>query len=165
MRKYFLLSAVALMSASNVMAASESGTFQAKAQVNIVNHVTCSDMDFGTIYLKAGNARSTIYMDAAENIEITGDITSYTGQKPAKCTLTGTFDFEDMAYNLIIDDKLELTGGTGDDYDGMDGYPAWIDSVSTDVEGNEITIGGTLNIPAKFTGGTLTGTFTFTIVE
>jgi len=164
MRKYFLTCAVAMLAATNANALSESGTFQAKAQVNVVNHVTCSDMDFGTIYLKAGNARSTIYMDAAENIEITGDITSYTGQKPAKCTLTGTFDFEDMAYNLIIDDKLELTGGTGSEEDFFD-MPAWIDSLSTDVEGNEIAIGGVLNIPANFTGGTLTGTFTFTIVE
>ncbi|MBQ8870779.1 MAG: DUF4402 domain-containing protein [Alphaproteobacteria bacterium] len=162
MRKYFLLSAVVMLVATNANATSESATFQAKAQVNMVNYVTCSDLDFGTIYLKTDNEPSTLTIPAMGSglIEKTGDITTYTGGEAAECTFSSTFNTIDENWSIITDDYLQLDGGEGDD------MHATITDMTVYFDTNQkARIGGTLNIPRGFSGGTLTGTYTFTVLD
>ena len=170
MRKYFLISTVALMTATNVNAIADSGTVQVKAQVNMVNTMSCSAMDFGTIYLKAGNAFSTLSFDDTFWVETTGDIISYSQPTPSTCTLSGEYDSVGYDLHILGSNGLnivELNGGTGEE-DGESGMSAWIDEIGAQVStssGLSMDLYGKLNIPANFTGGSLTGSFTVMIVQ
>jgi len=55
MRKYFLLSAIALLAATNVNATTDYAEVTARAKIEVANTFECDDVDWGTIVVKAEN--------------------------------------------------------------------------------------------------------------
>ncbi|MBE6451291.1 MAG: hypothetical protein E7016_04935 [Alphaproteobacteria bacterium] len=108
MRKYFLLSAVAILAATNVNATTDYAEVTARATIEMANEVTCSEFNFGTFVIKKGNGEisfdsSQIGMD--ELSHLSGDINSlisHSGYTSAVCSLS------DMD-NAIIDGATTST--------------------------------------------------------
>ncbi|MBQ8870523.1 MAG: hypothetical protein IJ019_04010 [Alphaproteobacteria bacterium] len=78
MRKYFLLSGMALMAATNAMSAD--GVINARVDVKYATQTSCSDMDFGTLILPPlkddGPVSGTITLGNGEDymtVALTGD--------------------------------------------------------------------------------------------
>ncbi|MBE6451275.1 MAG: hypothetical protein E7016_04855 [Alphaproteobacteria bacterium] len=75
MRKYFLLSAVALMVATNVNAESYvQGSITAEARLVSATGLDCSDLNFGTIVTKANRTQVSRVITDLDTNEFTGDI-------------------------------------------------------------------------------------------
>ncbi|MBE6450496.1 MAG: DUF4402 domain-containing protein [Alphaproteobacteria bacterium] len=181
MRKYFLLSAVALLSANTVIAAEqgEIANMQVTANVSVVSEVNCSTLDFGNIYIRANNKPSSVtvgaYSNSGDNYPIRwdGDVTGATGGKAGRCDLSGIYE----GYSVLYPDHVSLTGGFGGPSDDPNSEEAYITNlyaeyvdrhaIDPDMEkyGDSIDVGGTLNIPENFSGGELSGTITITIIN
>ncbi|MBQ2810653.1 MAG: DUF4402 domain-containing protein [Alphaproteobacteria bacterium] len=185
MRKYFLLSAVALLSANTVIAAEqgEIANMQVTANVSVVSEVNCSALNFGDIYIRANNMPSSVtveaYYDDASGYgrsRFDGDVTGVNHAQGGRCELLGMYE----GYTLSYPDHITLTGGLGGPSDEPDSVNAYVSNIQvnksgehnygdedlgTNGRGDIVDVGGTLNIPENFSGGELTGTITFTIIN
>ncbi|MBE6450465.1 MAG: DUF4402 domain-containing protein [Alphaproteobacteria bacterium] len=144
MRKYFLLSAVALLVASTANATTEYAEVTARATIQVAGIFECSDLDFGTIVVKQNNGISTIFVDSSgyDEPDISGDIISVTGESMAGC-------YSDEAnYNMPTSVELSAEGKTK--------------KLTVELNTTETDIGGKLTIPAQIESGTYTGSFTVT---
>ena len=61
MRKYFLLSAVALLATSTANATTDYAEVTARATIEVAGTFDCPEIDFGTIVVKQNNSEITIY--------------------------------------------------------------------------------------------------------
>ena len=150
MGKYFLLSAVALLAANNANADNSSITVEAHAKIEHVSEITCSPLDFGTIYLKKNNVESIVHLNDTPE----GDVVHVSGNSPSRCE-----GIEDGA--TII--------GFNDDSEGVYCYA---DAFNPDEEALcirnirmnfEDYIFADLYIPANFPEATFDTTIQFTI--
>ncbi|MBE6450504.1 MAG: hypothetical protein E7016_00895 [Alphaproteobacteria bacterium] len=89
MRKYFLLSVVTLLSATNVMAEALNSSVQVNAKVEYVTDMTCTPLNFGTIYLKSGNSESTLDL---YGMTTTGNIVEVDGASIGQCNFNPVYD-------------------------------------------------------------------------
>ncbi|MBE6451472.1 MAG: DUF4402 domain-containing protein [Alphaproteobacteria bacterium] len=148
MRKYFLLSAVALLATSTANATTDYAEVTAKATIEVAGTFTCEDLDFGTIVVKQNNPAFTVstgdgFEDLDHNV-----VLSWDGGDGAECS----FDVEGATYGTIP--SFKITNGT----DTMD-VNAYIGYNSAE---GAASIDGTLSIPANVKAGDYTGSFTVT---
>ncbi|MBE6451244.1 MAG: hypothetical protein E7016_04700 [Alphaproteobacteria bacterium] len=105
MRKYFLLSAVALLATSTANATTEYAVIEASANIEYVTEITCTDMDFGTIYLKSRDKEIILVGDGSflrEENEGT-NVVNVTGYSPAHCQIgDSSFDDESDGYSVNV---------------------------------------------------------------
>ncbi|MBE6451270.1 MAG: DUF4402 domain-containing protein [Alphaproteobacteria bacterium] len=149
MRKYFLLSAVALLAATNVNA-----TYQAQdelvvnAEVAYAVDLNCSALDFGKIIMKVNPTQdSTVTIfDGVDGF--TGDILDVQGGNQATCD----------------SDKMNSTIGTAEDTSVVLSHESTADKLSATItQTYDNWFGGTLTIPAGSPSGKYTGTTTVTV--
>ena len=88
MRKYFLLSTIALLAATNVNAAQYQGyaTLTAGAEIQRANEITCTVLNFGTIILKE-DEYGEVYWNSDETIGYSGGVVSVDGAELAECSV------------------------------------------------------------------------------
>ncbi|MBE6450510.1 MAG: hypothetical protein E7016_00930 [Alphaproteobacteria bacterium] len=147
MRKYFLISAVALLATSTANATTDYAEVTAKATIEVAGSLNCDDMDFGTIVVKQNNKAATIRLHLTNDFDPrvsydSDDILSVADINPANC---------DNIVDRNLPTAIPLTNGSGakmlvTDFDIMD----------------DAVICGTLNIPANVKAGEYTGSFTAT---
>ncbi|MBE6451427.1 MAG: hypothetical protein E7016_05635 [Alphaproteobacteria bacterium] len=163
MRKYFLLSAVALMAATNVMAENYGGTVEVNAKIEKVTKMDCTPLNFGTIYLTNNNAESRVYLDSENGTTFDGDVVRVVDATHATCTNLTNYVYDEEGdtdvnvTTLILPDRIYLTGAISEDV----GDPAYVTDINTGF--NDVY--GTLVIPALMNAGTLTGSFTITAIN
>jgi len=152
MRKYFLLSAVAMLMTTTANATTDYAEVTAKATIQIANKMECTDLNFGTIVVKQNNAASKLIFDydafANGEFTATGDILSYTGMKHTHCLFSSEnaeADIDSYERNIILT--------------GENGGTMSVDIELLEADTNYADFGGTLNIPEKVTAGTYTGSF------
>ncbi|MBE6451738.1 MAG: hypothetical protein E7016_07250 [Alphaproteobacteria bacterium] len=146
MRKYFLLSAVALMTATNVNAATDYAEVTAKATIQKANLVTCDELNWGTITIKQDNAAFTL--DSTEPgtgfsdlISISGGNSQFTCNSANMTSLTKN---NEGSLYLVNENGAEMSLEVGDVWE-MDGKTYFATQ---------------LHIPEDVEAGTYTGTFT-----
>ncbi|MBE6450726.1 MAG: hypothetical protein E7016_02045 [Alphaproteobacteria bacterium] len=141
MRKYFLLSAVALMLTSTANATTDYAEVTAKATIQVAGTFTCNNLDYGTIVVKQDNEDMVI----EDNMSESEDFISMSGSGDVVCNVN---DFG----NDDIENTLDLLSSTSDD-------------VLTLVYGasNEMnSLFTALHIPANVAAGVYEGSFTLT---
>jgi len=147
MRKYFLLSAVALLATTTANATTDYAEVTAKATIEVVREVTCGDLNFGTIVVKQNNEASTITLGVnSPTINGNGIISSTTQYAPF-CDLN-------LAMNANMPDSVTLTNENGETM-----------TVNNIGVTNDEQIAATLNIPSNVSAGTYTGSFTLVYTE
>ncbi|MBQ8870397.1 MAG: DUF4402 domain-containing protein [Alphaproteobacteria bacterium] len=148
MRKYFLLSAVALIAATTANATTDYAEVTAKATIEVANKYDCGEVNWGTIVVKQNNSDILLQMDSDTGKVTSGsdDVISVTGASRAQCDNSETELYpEGMNIPSIT---LRADGKTQTLTYAPDGYGDFI--------------GGSLTIPAKIEAGTYTGSFTIT---
>ncbi|MBQ8870269.1 MAG: hypothetical protein IJ019_02705 [Alphaproteobacteria bacterium] len=159
MRKYFLLSAVAFLSASNVMADNLSSTVEVSAKIEYVTDMTCTPLNFGTIYLKSGNNVSTVDLNS---FDTTGNIVNVSGASIGKCN-----------FNPVYDDEgdVGVPNYTLPGYDEYDHNVILYSGAEEMLYVNNIRVLGdgsiyaTLNIQGDVPANTYTGSFSIMVVQ
>ncbi|MBE6450994.1 MAG: hypothetical protein E7016_03405 [Alphaproteobacteria bacterium] len=157
MRKYFLLSAVALLTATNVNAASnESANVQVIGNIVATSFFSCSELNFGNIYLRADDNTGYFGAGTADTEGYTtGSVANITDYNPALCNGIDADLTND--YTLIAPETIELSGVESD----VDGF-AYLSSIRL----FENKLHGTLNIPAGLSeGGEISGSFSIVIIQ
>ncbi|MBQ8869967.1 MAG: hypothetical protein IJ019_01160 [Alphaproteobacteria bacterium] len=110
MRKYFLLSAAALMIATNANAGTGYAEVTANATIEYVSQMECSDLSFGKILLINDGQPISLTRHSSEDAnDQTPNILSVSGSGLASCTLQGATisDFD-------IENKVELYLASGE---------------------------------------------------
>ena len=150
MRKYFLLSAVALLATSTANATTDYAEVTAKATIEVAGTFTCDDIDFGTIVVKQGN-EAIILDTSGPQFEPYGDLLSINSFSSPSCyKANGEPVTEDP---LFFDmDTIYLKNINGD---GMALQPTYSDGI----------LNAILTIPANVKPGEYTGSFTLTITQ
>ncbi|MBE6450571.1 MAG: hypothetical protein E7016_01245 [Alphaproteobacteria bacterium] len=161
MRKYFLLSAVALL--ANITATSVSAGTNTSANVNVVasinhvNEINCSVWNFGNIFVKSnqedGSTIFSVIADYELNASSVDAIVSSYGYEPARCNF-GNFNQEN--YTFYFPEKVTLTST-----DGGEIYLTDLSFDSFDI------IAGTLSYDSTNASydGNYTGSFIFTLLS
>ena len=95
MRKYFLLSALALMTATNVNAAEGAATIQVEAKLIEPTIIDCTALNFGTLKVKRGSANANFTMSTAGEISVDAPSNGWVliqsqGAQAGNCTLNET---------------------------------------------------------------------------
>ncbi|MBE6450662.1 MAG: hypothetical protein E7016_01715 [Alphaproteobacteria bacterium] len=142
MRKYFLLSAVALLATSTANATTDYAEVTAKATIEVATEFTCDEINWGTIVVKANNPDFTLYTDSLETPEILS-ITDY--------NLNGTCYKNGTPYNGEFEGSTTLKNANGDE---LGTYASW----TTDYPFHSV-----LSIPANVKAGEYTGAFTVSV--
>ena len=156
MRKYFLLSAVALMAASNVMAATTASTdVEISASVELMSNINCYEPDPLALSVRAGNGDLSI--DLANPDTSSTDYMLIAGGQPlVECTFSHKLEGQG---SIDLPETVTLTGTSSDKAltltnlsemfiaEAMSGVYAY-------------AINATVNIPANIDQDTYTGTFT-----
>jgi len=152
MRKYFLLSAVAMLVATSANATTDYAEVTAKATIEVANTFTCSDLNFGTIVVKQNNGDSKVIANSVVGVIFEGDILSVSSDASySQCHGFGETMDPEGSFNTSVPDSVPLTDGTNE----LEVKPS-LDSSSMDI------IGGELEIPAHVKAGEYTGSFTVT---
>ena len=104
MRKYFLLSAVAILVASNVNAENVSGKIDLNAEIVHTTELTCTDWNLGTIYIPKGT--SSAWGKLGNDFSITSGITQVSGYSAPQCN----WGYDDgAAYDLFLPSNVSLS--------------------------------------------------------
>ena len=150
MRKYFLLSAVAMLMATNVNA--ENNAYSELA-VNVTiahaNEVNCSDVNFGTLYLKAGHSDVNVRLiDDVTTESDSPDFVSADAPMAAYCQLNtpSVMYFSSETVTLSAEGESKVLTFKPEQWD-------------------DNSINGTLSIPAGVTPTSYTGSFEVTFVN
>ncbi|MBE6450346.1 MAG: DUF4402 domain-containing protein [Alphaproteobacteria bacterium] len=164
MRKYFLLSAVALLAASTANATTDYAEVTAKATIEVANTFTCSELNFGTIVMKQNNEKTELWLthdgSSLDSYDIDStNIISATDYDTANCSFDSV-----VAGNITLPTSIQLTGVNTSEkltvdsfgYAGVGGEP--------DVSFNKLHIGAMLHIPSKVTADEYIGSFTVSVV-
>ena len=160
MRKYFLLSIVALLATSNVNATTDyfSGTVTASATVTRTTEISCTPLNFGTVYIQSGEY-GWVKLNKMDYTETSESVTKVIGEShSAKCTV-GEYKDDAMISNVDFGTtygEIMLTTSNGDTGVSVMSLE-YIDS------GNELYIYGTLDISQDAVGGTYEGSMTVLI--
>ncbi|MBE6451575.1 MAG: hypothetical protein E7016_06395 [Alphaproteobacteria bacterium] len=161
MRKYFLLSAVALMMATNVNANDSAVLVDVTGEIIIPTTIECGTMNFGKIYLKPNNVESTVRLlptTSSDNVSAYGDVITVQGASGAECILSG-INSDD--YTVVYPEKVNLDGVEG----GEPGdEQAYVSGICYD-NAYEMMV-GTLNIPSNLSqGGIISGSMSIAVIK
>ena len=164
MRKYFLLSAVALLTATNANATTDYAEVTAKATIEVANQMECSDWDLGTIVIKSNNPTTTITTDTITldyDSDIILSISNGTNSYSLVCYVS---DYTGNYSNITVGvpNAIKLTGKTNGDQ-------IIINNITSDAHddasgGIELAINGTFNIPASVKADDYESVFTVNMV-
>ncbi|MBE6451381.1 MAG: hypothetical protein E7016_05400 [Alphaproteobacteria bacterium] len=143
MRKYFLLSAVALLSISTANATTDYAEVTARATIEVAGTFECDDIDFGTIVVKQNNGGMVVGDPLIEGTigSASPDFISATGSPYSFCTVLPQ---DTQEYRTL------LKNSNGDSL-----------SLVTMVDNSSVY--SELTIPAKVKAGEYTGAFTVTV--
>ncbi|MBE6450808.1 MAG: hypothetical protein E7016_02460 [Alphaproteobacteria bacterium] len=147
MRKYFLTSAVALLSISTANATTDYAEVTAKATIEVAGTFSCSEINYGTIVVKQKNGAFDIL---GNNLSSSGgyadDLISITGVNSATSTCTATIPDSVGGY-------VELKNSNGD-------------KIGVEYHGEGSTnLYSFLSIPAEVKAGEYEGSFTLTLTQ
>ncbi|MBE6451778.1 MAG: hypothetical protein E7016_07465 [Alphaproteobacteria bacterium] len=151
MRKYFLLSAVALLATSTANATTDYAEVTAKATIEVAGTFSCSPINYGTIVVKQGNEAFVI----DEYGTSTSDDLISAGNSSVHSMCSSDSEPEDyyLAENQTFDDVV-LTNKNGD--------IITLINVHAGAESSASSIYVSLKIPADVKAGDYTGSFTVT---
>ncbi|MBE6451138.1 MAG: DUF4402 domain-containing protein [Alphaproteobacteria bacterium] len=159
MRKYFLLSAVALMATSTANATTDYAEVTAKAKIKTALVIDCGngttdEMDFGTIIVKANHSGGTVRLGSTSGTgdilaveDSGGDLICYSGMEQSVVNDL-SFPEEVILSGNVSGDELILRPSVKDKVDNMDVH--------------DFILGGYLEIPEGASDDTYTGSFTIT---
>jgi len=158
MRKYFLLSAVALMAATSANATTDYAEVTAKATIEVANTVSCTDLDFGTIVVKSGNKDSSViadgYLYGNDSLRFTGDILSVSGKGYSECNFIEGSAYVMVSDSVTVQQSTILNDGKGNSM-----------SLTLGDDGSGRVYGTLLTVPAEVVAGEYTGTFSVTAIK
>ncbi|MBQ2810623.1 MAG: hypothetical protein IJF12_00460 [Alphaproteobacteria bacterium] len=115
MRKYFLLSAAAILAANTANAATAGGTstVQVSAEVTPVSTVSCTELKFGNILLKSDWTSFIINTENGCGAQCGTDVLDVVGYENATCTFPNV-DVEDYAETILsVPQVVRLSGDNG----------------------------------------------------
>ncbi|MBE6451678.1 MAG: DUF4402 domain-containing protein [Alphaproteobacteria bacterium] len=152
MRKYFLISAVALLATSTAFATTDYAEVTAKATIEVAGTFECSDLNFGKIVVKQKNKDITLALYDTE-FEHEG-IISWTGSDYAHCNNISPDPSLSGETGANVPETITLKGSTSN---------ATL-TLKPDIsyELQELMVGGWLTIPENVTADTYIGSFTLT---
>jgi len=148
MRKYFLLSAVALLATSTANATTDYAEVTAKATIEVATKFSCDNIDYGTIVVKQNNASFVIDAELGV-VDDTNSLISWSGDWGITGVSTCSITFDDD-----FDENVTLKNNNGD-------------NITLNVYnrlGDPFLI-STLTIPAQVKPGEYTGSFTVTVTS
>ncbi|MBE6450474.1 MAG: hypothetical protein E7016_00740 [Alphaproteobacteria bacterium] len=154
MRKYFLLSAVAILITTTANAASDvTGNIGVNATIKHIQELNCSEFNLGTIYIKTNGQPSTVTTSGA----VTGAAVFAEGGTDAECT----GDFSSLS-NIDSEQRAEFGPviGEGEDAAQLEFYIDEDSIYELGAGGEGVSIGGMLHIPANYPAGSYEGTYT-----
>ncbi|MBE6450554.1 MAG: DUF4402 domain-containing protein [Alphaproteobacteria bacterium] len=152
MRKYFLLSAVALLTATTANATTDYAEVTAKATIEVASVFSCSDLNFGKIVVK--NGHEDTYVVLGYEVEYDKEnIISFSEYEMAACNnlLEVTGNDSIMLDHATLPETITLSGPNGSKL------------TVSDYQIFDWDFGGKLNIPAGIQAGEYTGSFTVTV--
>ncbi|MBE6450456.1 MAG: hypothetical protein E7016_00650 [Alphaproteobacteria bacterium] len=157
MRKYFLLSAVALMAATSANAENSYGTVEVNADIKYVNNITCSSLELGTIYLDSASEEDgtfSVSIDQAYNLG--GSVVRVDGADASECNfgLTSEIDLS----KVYMEDTITL-GNKDNTIDVA------LDMQQTGMDGVRLLIRADVTIPAGMPAGHYTKSFEVFYIE
>ncbi|MBQ8870400.1 MAG: hypothetical protein IJ019_03390 [Alphaproteobacteria bacterium] len=147
MRKYFLLTAVALIAATTANATTDYAEVTAKATIEVAGTFSCSKINYGNIVVKQKNrAFSILAHDLSSDGGYADDLISITGANNAVSTCTATIPDSVGGY-------VELTNSNGD-------------KIGVEYHGENTTnLYSFISIPAEVKAGEYEGSFTLTLTQ
>ena len=171
MRKYFLLSVVGLLATTSANADTTVGTVPVNAVIKNSTQVSCSEMNFGEIYIPVNNAQGSVILPPDTNMmSAFFDSRTYEGgvhavggtPRSARCDVYSALTFDDGSStpnNVALPTTAVLSNSAGTNslllgnftIDMYNDYDTGVD--------DELSIGGTLMIPEKTPAGEYTGSF------
>jgi len=143
MRKYFLLSAVAMLMTTTANATTDYAEVTAKATIEVANTMSCDNIDWGTIVVKQNNGE--INIDDSCEADSDDLISISASDCRSQCRANSSFEttgFDDVTLKNENGNTITLTN---------------IDLA------DDGTLYSYLNIPANVKAGTYTGSFTVTV--
>ncbi|MBE6451756.1 MAG: hypothetical protein E7016_07340 [Alphaproteobacteria bacterium] len=159
MRKYFLLSAVALMAASTANATTEYAEVTARATIEVAGSLDCSDMDFGTIVVKQNNVASKVWSELNGDFpdtQYSGDVLSISDASTCRCNRSS---YQQNIYESDATSAITLKG-TKDPSKTIE-----VSNIHTVRGGSAgFNVFADLDIPPSVAADTYTGTFTVSTV-
>ena len=146
MRKYFLLSAVALLTATTANATTDYAEVTARATIEVAGTLDCTDLDFGTIVVKQNNKDTYVDVDPfSTGITFGTDIIKVTGSGMSYCTSDNDY------LDVLTTNEISLVSEETDDV------------LTVQITNHDQTeLSGYLSIPANVKAGEYTGSFTVT---
>ncbi|MBE6451830.1 MAG: hypothetical protein E7016_07740 [Alphaproteobacteria bacterium] len=115
MRKYFLLSAAAILAANTANAATAAGvaTVQVSAEVTPVSTVSCTELKFGNILLESDWTSFVIDTDRGCGAQCGTDVIDVIGHQNASCTFStvNVDDYNDAT--VSVPSGVTLSGDNG----------------------------------------------------
>ena len=145
MRKYFLLSAVALLAATSANATTDYAEVTAKATIEVATKFSCDELNWGTIVVKQDNEEFLILQDGSSTSD---DLISISGNGLTSCSYD---DLSDVSFPETNYENVILTNDNGDEIE------------LTEVYSFDNEIGTTLVIPDNVQPGEYEGHFTITL--
>ncbi|MBE6450569.1 MAG: hypothetical protein E7016_01235 [Alphaproteobacteria bacterium] len=164
MRKYFLISAVALMVATNVNAGTgytEGFNVEVQAELALATKASCSVWNWGKIYLTDISHDVTVQDDGFGNItavEGTEYFVSAIGNTSAECSIGADMNIEN--YTLYAPDSVDLA------HTDNTGYGIYLTDIALGGAFDNV-LTGKLHISgsSELITGVYKGAFTFTMVS
>ena len=148
MRKYFLLSAVALLVATSANATTDYAEVTAKATIEVATKFSCDNIDYGTIVVKQNNASFVIDAELGV-VDDTNSLISWSGDWGITGVSTCGITFDDD-----FNENVTLKNNNGDKIT-LSVYSRYDDSFLISA----------LRIPAQVKPGEYTGSFTVTVTS
>ena len=157
MRKYFLLSAIALLAASNTNAATDYANIELSAKVEYANTLTCTPLNLGTIVLSSNESGEVSYFLPTDSIGPSGSVLSVTGASGGTCT--SNIDLESEGWSYELENYLSRIG---DDI-GADSLTVSPEDIQA--QGKSLAFAVRLFIPSGTSAGDYIGSMTLTYVR
>ncbi|MBQ8870957.1 MAG: DUF4402 domain-containing protein [Alphaproteobacteria bacterium] len=155
MRKYFLLSAVAMLATSTANATTDFAEMTARATIEYANVFEFTDLNFGTITLATDKYDIELPLSCTGDVEYypsDGAVVNVTGADAARLKVTSKVPNID---NLILpsDGDVELLGDNGTI------VLKNVHKCAESDDGSDLSIGATILIPASTPAGTYVNSF------
>ena len=158
MRKYFLLSAIALLAASNTNAATDYANIELTAKVEHANTLTCTPLNFGTIVLSSNEAGEVQFNTYTESAGPSGSVLSVTGKSGGTCK--SNIELESAGWSYEIENYLSrIDDDIGADSLMLFAQPTILEDKKT------LYLEGTLTVFEGFSDGDYIGSMTLTYVR
>ena len=155
MRKYFLISAVAILAATNANADMQYAEINTNVTIRYVDAFECSDLEWGILTLKKNHGEIIVHGDGSVDGDKVGLLDFGNGGAFSNCSYIGSEYIGPENFNLP--ETVQLTGADSNNNISMK-------DIQTAFDGDYILIiSGSLYIPADAEADTYNGTFTISV--